>query len=65
MRFVSDDPVEILVYALIKDFVPIGKLYKLLDDLEKVKGKKIVFSNEVIGGVVKDVFNRSKPNEIN
>ena len=45
-----------------------GKLFVSVcsaDELIPEKGKKIVFSNEVIGGVVKDVFNRSKPNEIN
>lgn len=62
MKIVSNDQIEILVYYLIKEYVPIGKIDLFVEEIKRVKGKNVVLTNEVVGKIVKDIFNEIKSN---
>jgi len=52
---VAKDSLDLFLYILIKEFVPLGKVTKILKAIKKIENKKVGFTNDHIAEVVDQI----------
>lgn len=52
---VAKDSLDIFLYIMLKEFVPLGKVTKVLNAVKKIENKKVGFTNESIAEVVEKI----------
>lgn len=51
----AKDSLDIFLYVMLKEFVPLGKVIKILNESKKYKGKKVGFKDEYMAKLVQQI----------